>query len=282
MHPINIISLKKTYGNIHALRGIYLQIPEGKIYGLIGPNGSGKTTLIKSIVGAIKPSSGSISVCGMDPQKDKWEIRKLIGYMPQSSSLFESLNTRDNITFFGKAYSLKNLDQRVDEIIEFTELKERENDPIYTFSGGMKKRVSIACALIHRPKLLLLDEPTAAVDPHLKARSWKLFRELASRGTTLLISTHLMDEALLCDNITVLNRGKVILINTPEEILKKGESKLIINTSQERIENVILSNPEDLANKLKEFGLQEGIKSIEIKQETLEEIMLSEINKNVS
>ena len=282
MHPINIISLKKTYGNIHALRGIYLQIPEGKIYGLIGPNGSGKTTLIKSIVGAIKPSSGSISVCGMDPQKDKWEIRKLIGYMPQSSSLFESLNTRDNITFFGKAYSLKNLDQRVDEIIEFTELKERENDPIYTFSGGMKKRVSLACALIHRPKLLLLDEPTAAVDPHLKARSWKLFRELASRGTTLLISTHLMDEALLCVNITVLNGGKVILINTPEEILKKGESKLIINTSQERIENVILSNPEDLANKLKEFGLQEGIKSIEIKQETLEEIMLSEINKNVS
>ena len=282
MHPINIISLKKAYGNIHALRGIDLQIPEGKIYGLIGPNGSGKTTLIKSIVGAIKPSSGSISVCGMDPQKDKWEIRKLIGYMPQSSSLFESLNTRDNITFFGKAYSLKNLNQRVDEIIEFTELKERENDPIYTFSGGMKKRVSLACALIHRPKLLLLDEPTAAVDPHLKVRSWELFRELASRGTTLLISTHLMDEALLCDNITVLNRGKVILINTPEEILKKGESKLIINTSQERIENVILSNPEDLANKLKEFGLQEGIKSIEIKQETLEEIMLSEINKNVS
>ena len=282
MHPINIISLKKAYGNIHALRGIDLQIPEGKIYGLIGPNGSGKTTLIKSIVGAIKPSSGSISVCGMDPQKDKWEIRKLIGYMPQSSSLFESLNTRDNITFFGKAYSLKNLNQRVDDIIEFTELKERENDPIYTFSGGMKKRVSLACALIHRPKLLLLDEPTAAVDPHLKARSWELFRELASRGTTLLISTHLMDEALLCDNITVLNRGKVILINTPEEILKKGESKLIINTSQERIENVFLSNPEDLANKLKEFGLQEGIKSIEIKQETLEEIMLSEINKNVS
>ena len=282
MHPINIISLKKAYDNIHALRGIDLQIPEGKIYGLIGPNGSGKTTLIKSIVGAIKPSSGSISVCGMDPQKDKWEIRKLIGYMPQSSSLFESLNTRDNITFFGKAYSLKNLNQRVDEIIEFTELKERENDPIYTFSAGMKKRVSLACALIHRPKLLLLDEPTAAVDPHLKARSWELFRELASRGTTLLISTHLMDEALLCDNITVLNRGKVILINTPEEILKKGESKLIINTSQERIENVILSNPEDLANKLKEFGLKEGIKSIEIKQETLEEIMLSEINKNVS
>ena len=282
MHPINIISLKKAYGNIHALRGIDLQIPEGKIYGLIGPNGSGKTTLIKSIVGAIKPSSGSISVCGMDPQKDKWEIRKLIGYMPQSSSLFESLNTRDNITFFGKAYGLKNLNQRVDEIIEFTELKERENDPIYTFSGGMKKRVSLACALIHRPKLLLLDEPTAAVDPHLKARSWGLFRELASRGTTLLISTHLMDEALLCDNITVLNRGKVILINTPEEILKKGESKLIINTAQERIENVILSNHEDLANKLKEFGLQEGIKSIEIKQETLEEIMLSEINKNVS
>ena len=282
MYTINIRSLKKTYGNIHALRGVNLQIPEGKIYGLIGSNGSGKTTLIKTIVGAIQPSSGSISVFGMDPQKNKWEIRKLIGYMPQTSSLFESLNIRDNITFFGKAYNLDNLDKEVNEIIEFTELKERENDPIYTFSGGMKKRVSLACALIHKPKLLLLDEPTAAVDPHLKARSWELFKELASRGTTLLISTHLMDEALLCDNITILNRGKVILIDTPDEILKKGESRLVINTTKEKIENFILSKPDAVASKLHEFGLREDIKSIEIKQDTLENIVLSEIKKNES
>jgi len=282
MYTINIRSLKKTYGNIHALRGVNLQIPEGKIYGLIGSNGSGKTTLIKTIVGAIQPSSGSISVFGMDPQKNKWEIRKLIGYMPQTSSLFESLNIRDNITFFGKAYNLDNLDKEVNEIIEFTELKERENDPIYTFSGGMKKRVSLACALIHKPKLLLLDEPTAAVDPHLKARSWKLFKELASRGTTLLISTHLMDEALLCDNITILNRGKVILIDTPDEILKKGESRLVINTTKEKIENFILSKPDAVASKLHEFGLRKDVKSIEIKQDTLEDIVLSEIKKNES
>jgi|TARA_B110000263_G_scaffold91367_1_gene79892 ABC-2 type transport system ATP-binding protein len=282
MYTINIRSLKKTYGNIHALRGVNLQIPEGKIYGLIGSNGSGKTTLIKTIVGAIQPSSGSISVFGMDPQKNKWEIRKLIGYMPQTSSLFESLNIRDNITFFGKAYNLDNLDKEVNEIIEFTELKERENDPIYTFSGGMKKRVSLACALIHKPKLLLLDEPTAAVDPHLKARSWELFKELASRGTTLLISTHLMDEALLCDNITILNRGKVILIDTPDEILKKGESRLVINTTKEKIENFILSKPDAVASKLHEFGLRKDVKSIEIKQDTLEDIVLSEIKKNES
>ena len=282
MYTINIRSLKKTYGNTHALRGVNLQIPEGKIYGLIGSNGSGKTTLIKTIVGAIQPSSGSISVFGMDPQKNKWEIRKLIGYMPQTSSLFESLNIRDNITFFGKAYNLDNLDKEVNEIIEFTELKERENDPIYTFSGGMKKRVSLACALIHKPKLLLLDEPTAAVDPHLKARSWELFKELASRGTTLLISTHLMDEALLCDNITILNRGKVILIDTPDEILKKGESRLVINTTKEKIENFILSKPDAVASKLHEFGLRKDVKSIEIKQDTLEDIVLSEIKKNES
>jgi len=282
MYTINIRSLKKTYGNIHALRGVNLQIPEGKIYGLIGSNGSGKTTLIKTIVGAIQPSSGSISVFGMDPQKNKWEIRKLIGYMPQTSSLFESLNIRDNITFFGKAYNLDNLDKEVNEIIEFTELKERENDPIYTFSGGMKKRVSLACALIHKPKLLLLDEPTAAVDPHLKARSWELFKELASRGTTLLISTHLMDEALLCDNITILNKGKVILIDTPDEILKKGESRLVINTTKEKIENFILSKPDAVASKLHEFGLRKDVKSIEIKQDTLEDIVLSEIKKNES
>ena len=282
MYTINIRSLKKTYGNIHALRGVNLQIPEGKIYGLIGSNGSGKTTLIKTIVGAIQPSSGSISVFGMDPQKNKWEIRKLIGYMPQTSSLFESLNIRDNITFFGKAYNLDNLDKEVNEIIEFTELKERENDPIYTFSGGMKKRVSLACALIHKPKLLLLDEPTAAVDPHLKARSWELFKELASRGTTLLISTHLMDEALLCDNITILNKGKVILIDTPDEILKKGESRLVINTTKEKIENFILSKPDAVASKLHEFGLRKDVKSIEIKQDTLEDIVLSEIKRNES
>jgi ABC-2 type transport system ATP-binding protein len=282
MNAINIIALKKAYGKIRALRSVDLQIPKGKIYGLIGSNGSGKTTLIKAIVGAIKPSLGDISVFGMNPQKDKWEIRKLIGYMPQTHSLFESLNVRDNITFFGKAYNLDNLNKKVDEIIKFTELKERENDPIYTFSGGMKKRVSLACALIHKPKLLLLDEPTAAVDPHLKRRSWELFRELASSGTTLLISTHLMDEALLCDNITILNKGKVILTDTPDEILKKGKSRLVINTNKEKIEDLFLSKPDALASKLHEFGLTKNITSIKIEQDTLESIVLSEIKKNES
>ena len=274
MNAISITGLVKSYGKVAALQGIDLTVPQGMIYGIVGPNGAGKTTLIKTLVGVARPTSGIARVLELDPQNDKWALRKQIGYMPQDAALYETLSARDNITFLGKAQSVEDLDQKVDEVIAFTELASRARDPIHTFSGGMKKRVSLACALIHQPKVLFLDEPTAAVDPQLRARSWALFRKLAKNGTTLFISTHLMDEALLCDQVTILNQGKVILVDSPQNIMQRGKTRLSVTSTNGSSEIEFESTPEAMAQKLHEFGLPNDISSIKIGSSTLEEIVL--------
>ncbi len=274
MNAISITGLVKSYGKVTALQGIDLAVPQGMIYGVVGPNGAGKTTLIKTLVGVARPTSGTARVLELDPLNDKWALRKQIGYMPQDAALYETLSARDNITFLGKAQSVKNLDQKVDEVIAFTELASRARDPIHTFSGGMKKRVSLACALIHQPKVLFLDEPTAAVDPQLRARSWALFRKLTQNGTTLFISTHLMDEALLCDKVTILNQGRVILVDSPQNIMQRGKTRLSVTSPNGSSETEFESTPEAMAQKLHEFGLPNDISSIKIGSSTLEEIVL--------
>lgn len=274
MNAISITALVKSYGKVTALQGIDLAVPQGMIYGVVGPNGAGKTTLIKTLVGVARPTSGTARVLELDPLNDKWALRKQIGYMPQDAALYETLSARDNITFLGKAQSVEELDQKVDEVIAFTELASRARDPIHTFSGGMKKRVSLACALIHQPKVLFLDEPTAAVDPQLRARSWALFRKLAKNGTTLFISTHLMDEALLCDRVTILNQGRVILVDSPQNIMQRGKTRLSVTSPNGSSETEFESTPEAMAQKLHEFGLPNDISSIKIGSSTLEEIVL--------
>ena len=274
MNAISITALVKSYGKVTALQGIDLAVPQGMIYGIVGPNGAGKTTLIKTLVGVARPTSGTARVLELDPLNDKWALRKQIGYMPQDAALYETLSARDNITFLGKAQSVEDLDQKVDEVIAFTELASRARDPIHTFSGGMKKRVSLACALIHQPKVLFLDEPTAAVDPQLRARSWALFRKLAKNGTTLFISTHLMDEALLCDRVTILNQGRVILVDSPQNIMQRGKTRLSVTSPNGSSETEFESTPEAMAQKLHEFGLPNDISSIKIGSSTLEEIVL--------
>ncbi len=280
MNAISITGLVKSYGKVTALQGIDLAVPRGMIYGVVGPNGAGKTTLIKTLVGVARPTSGTARVLELDPLNDKWALRKQIGYMPQDAALYETLSARDNINFLGKAQSVKNLDQKMDEVIAFTELASRARDPIHTFSGGMKKRVSLACALIHQPKVLFLDEPTGAVDPQLRARSWELFRKLAKDGTTLFISTHLMDEALLCDKVTILNHGKVVLVDSPQNIMQRGKTRLSITTPDGRSEAEIESTPEAMAQKLHEFGLPNDISSIKLGPSTLEEIVLEIIRED--
>ena len=274
MNAISITALVKSYGKVTALQGIDLAVPQGMIYGVVGPNGAGKTTLIKTLVGVARPTSGTARVLELDPLNDKWALRKQIGYMPQDAALYETLSARDNITFLGKAQSVEDLNQKVDEVIAFTELASRARDPIHTFSGGMKKRVSLACALIHQPKVLFLDEPTAAVDPQLRARSWALFRKLAKNGTTLFISTHLMDEALLCDRVTILNQGRVILVDSPQNIMQRGKTRLSVTLPNGSSETEFESTPEAMAQKLHEFGLPNDISSIKIGSSTLEEIVL--------
>lgn len=275
MNAVEIKNLSKRYGKQPALNNVNLDVPEGTIYGLVGPNGAGKTTLIKALVGALKPTEGSTKVLGLDPLRDKWRLRKQIGYMPQSPALYDDISARDNIMFFGKAQNVADLKNKADKIISFAELSTRANDKVRTFSGGMKKRVSLCCALIHEPKIIFLDEPTAAVDPHLKLQSWALFRKLAENGVTIFVSTHLMDEALLCNKVTILRNGEILAVDTPQKILERGKTKLKISMGGEEKISTIDSTPENLADELKKFGLDTAISSIRLHSDNIEDIILS-------
>jgi ABC-2 type transport system ATP-binding protein len=279
MFAIEIKNISKSFGKFQALKQVNLNVPKGCIFGLLGPNGAGKTTLIKAIAGALKPTGGGATVLGLDPLKNRWEIRRKIGYMPQTASLYGDLSARQNISFFGKAQGVKNLTKEVDRILEFTELTDRASDKVRNFSGGMQKRVSLACALIHQPEILFLDEPTAAVDPHLKLRTWELFGELSKQGVTIFVSTHLMDEALKCDMLGILRNGELLAADTPSNILALGKTRLNVVKNGERIVKEVSSDPSIVLSELKSFGLDSSISKIEIDADDLETILLSLTNK---
>ena len=277
---IKIEELFKSYQQVKALNRINLRIEKGKIFGLLGPNGSGKTTLIRTIIGSLIPDSGKIEIIGLNPVKDKMQLRKHLGYMPQLSAVYEELSAFDNIYFFGSLHKVENLSKKVEEILAFTELSDRAKDPVNTYSGGMKKRVSLACALIHNPDLLLLDEPTAAVDPHIKIQSWELFRKLTSKGVTIVVSTHLMDEAMRCDQLCILNKGEVVVVDTPQKILALGQTKMSIEKNGIKEIKTISSAPKDFIKQLHSLGLNNMIDGIELYPDTIEDIMLRLVDEN--
>lgn len=272
---VEVRALRKSYGKVEALKSVDLIVQRGTIFGLVGPNGAGKTTLIKALVGALKPTGGTIRVLGMDPLDQRWALRRQIGYMPQSTALYEDLSARANILFFNRAQPIEDLADKVDAILNFTELSDRADDHITTFSGGMKKRVSLACALVHQPPIIILDEPTAAVDPHLRFRMWQLFRELASQGKTLFISTHLMEEAVMCDRVAVLRQGEIIADDSPAAILEAGRTRLVVRHHEQTDEATIVATPEALAKGLHPYGLASDVEAVTVDPDTLEDVILA-------
>jgi ABC-2 type transport system ATP-binding protein len=271
---IGLQNAAKRYGHIEALKSVTLEVREGEIFGLLGPNGAGKTTLIRLLTGSTRPTGGSAQVLGVDPKS----ARHGIGYMPQAAALYEDLSSRDNLRFFGRAHEIESIESRIDELLDFSNLRARERDPVYTFSGGMKQRVSLACALIHKPRVLLLDEPTAGVDPRLRAEFWRHFRDLARAGATLMISTHQMDEALLCDRLAVLSDGQLIACDTPKNLLNRGRTRIHIWRGEEMVTESVENYYELLPQLLHRYGLDPLVTRIEIERDTLDQIILSWIN----
>jgi len=207
--------LHKHFGPIRAVDGLSLSVRAGEVYGLLGPNGSGKTTLIRLLVGLLKPTAGAVSILGQAmPAKG---VLSHVGYMTQASALYEDLTVRENVAFFGEMCGGASR-KEVDEAIALVDLADRAGSLVRTVSGGMRQRTSLACAVVHRPQLLLLDEPTVGIDPHLRATFWSYFRKLATEGTTLIISSHAMDEAERCDRLGFVRQGKLLAEGAAEEL----------------------------------------------------------------
>ncbi len=227
---LQIMDVWKRFGKIEALRGVTLSVDRGEIVSLLGPNGAGKTTLLKIIVGILTPDGGEVLVDG----RDVWaspEVKAKIGYLPQENILYRGLNAYENLLFYALLYGLprRKAKEKIEELIVKLGMKEYAKRLVRTYSGGMKKRLSIAATIIHDPTLLILDEPTTGLDPHVRREIWDLIKELKKKNTAILLATHYMEEAEeLSDKVYIIDQGKIIAYGTPSELKKKYGDETVI------------------------------------------------------
>ena len=215
--------LWKSYAQTVALRGLTFEISKGEFFGLLGPNGAGKTTTIGILSGLIEPTRGHISIDGVDLFSRPMEAKAKLGLVPQSFALYPTLCAHDNLVFFGRIYGLKGkrLKERMARVLEIVELTDRANQPVATFSNGMKRRLNIAVGLLHEPEILILDEPTVGVDPQSRNAILESIRSLNQSGVTVLYTTHYIEEAQhLCDRVAIIDQGKIIALDSPARLIR--------------------------------------------------------------
>ena len=215
---IQLNGLSKSFGSQEVLKNVSLNIPKGDIYGLLGPSGSGKTTLIKLMIGLETPSTGNVTFKGNKLKAN--ELYPTIGYMAQSDALYDELTAKENLSFMASLYGLKKKkrNEQIKKVMTTVDLLADLNKPVHQYSGGMKRRLSLAIALLHDPEVLFLDEPTVGIDPVLRKEIWDSFHRLKEEGRTLIITTHVMDEAERCDRLGLLQHGEIISSDTPDAI----------------------------------------------------------------
>jgi ABC-2 type transport system ATP-binding protein len=212
---VEAVALRKVFGPIHAVDGIDLSLPAGRIYGMLGPNGSGKTTLIRLLTGLASATSGRARVLGVD-MPSRTNLAR-VGYMTQADGIYPELSVWENLSFFAALYGQRDRAEMI-RTLALVELDGRLGTPALELSGGMRRRLSLACALAHRPSVIFLDEPTVGVDPALRVQFWDHFHQLAGAGATLLVSSHVMDEADRCDELLFMRDGRVLAQGTPAEL----------------------------------------------------------------
>ena len=221
--------LRKTFGSLVAVDALDLTINRGEVFGLLGPNGSGKTTTIRMLCGLMEPTSGGAQVAGVDVTTDPEGVRRRIGYMSQRFGLYDDLTVQENLRFYASVYGLRGSarSERIVEQLRDLGLEERKNQLAGTLSGGWKQRLALACATSHKPEVLFLDEPTAGVDPASRRLFWDWIYTLAKAGTTILVTTHYMDEAARCSRLAFLSRGHLIAVGTQDEITRQFGQKTV-------------------------------------------------------
>ena len=221
---IDVAGLNKSFGDKHVVRDLSLKVPRGQIFGFLGPNGSGKTTSIRLICGLLTADSGSGTCLGYDVMKQSADIKREVGYMTQKFSLWEDLTIRENLDFVARMYGMPRRKEAVAEAVAKLGLESRQNQLAGSLSGGWKQRLALAACLLHAPRLLLLDEPTAGVDPKARRDFWDELRELTAQGITVLVSTHYMDEAQRCDQLAYIAYGKLLAVGTAAELIAANKA----------------------------------------------------------
>jgi ABC-2 type transport system ATP-binding protein len=240
-YAVEVHDVYKTFGAVHALEGLSLRTHKGEIYGLLGPNGAGKSTLIRTIVGLHTPDSGSVTVLGTRiPDKT---ILARIGYMTQASALYNDLTIWQNVAFFAGLMGCRD-HAAIADAIAFIDLTHRKDSRVGTLSGGMRQRVSLATVLVHKPELILLDEPTVGVDPQLRFQFWDHFRAMTALGITLIVSSHVMDEAERCDRLGFIRSGQLIAEGTSESLRQQAgtddiEQAFLVYAEQKGVGNYV-------------------------------------------
>jgi len=289
--------LWKTYGDFEAVKGVDFEVYRGECFGFLGPNGAGKTTTMKMIYGAAVPTTGELKVAGLDARRAERDVKRRIGVVPQENNLDEDLKVEENLLVYGRYFDLprKVIRQRAAELLEFIQLSERADARVEQLSGGMKRRLLIARALVNDPDLVVLDEPTTGLDPQARHLVWNKLRQLASEGKTLILTTHYMDEAAqLCDRLCIMESGRIISEGTPRDLIEKHVSPEVLEfraspdilgqlatvvedvaDAVERIGEVLLvytSDSDSVAHKAKESGIL--VENTLYRQATLEDVFL--------
>lgn len=224
---IKISGVSKSYGNVKALSDVSLEIEKGSLYGLIGPDGAGKSSLYLILATLMRPDAGNVNIFGYDCLRDSRKVRDIIGYMPQQFSLYPDLSVKENIDFFASIFGTS-LNKNYDLIAPiYSQLERFSGRRAGALSGGMKQKLALCCALIHKPRVLLLDEPTTGVDAVSRSEFWEILKQLKSKGMTIIVSTSYIDEAGLCDCISLMHEGKIMETGTVEELISKNKEHLI-------------------------------------------------------
>lgn len=256
MKNIEFINVTKRYDDKLAVDKVNFTINEGELFGLLGPNGAGKSTLLSMLCGIVSMDKGDIKVGSYSIDKDPKKVKKLIGYVPQELAIFENLSIKDNLDYFAGMYGLKGSikKERISEALEVTGLKERSKDKVKKLSGGMKRRLNIACAILHRPEVLIMDEPTVGIDPQSRNHILEFTKQLNKKyGTTIIYTSHYMEEIQsLCDKIIILDEGKEIIKGTKEEILRSVIDETVLNIK------ILNKNPEIISELRKLKGIIEA------------------------
>jgi ABC-2 type transport system ATP-binding protein len=260
MSIVETRSLSKMFDGRKAVNNMNLTIEEGELFGLLGPNGAGKSTTVAMLSTILPPTEGTAIVSGYDIKKQPKEVRQIIGVVTQEAGVYDDLTAAENLAYFGKLQGVegKKLRKWIDELLVMVQIKDRANDRVKTFSGGMKRRLNLAVGLVHMPKVLFLDEPTTGFDPQARLAVWEIIKRFQSKGVTILLTTHYMDEAdYLCDRVAVMDNGKIIALDKPDA-LKHSMGKL------ETIELKAAKVPRKLMVELKKLrGVKKVVRSPE-------------------